>query len=358
MEIATLIPSPEAIPVTSEWFGFLLTLTFMLHLLFMNVMVGTGIISLCGHLRQNAGTCYLEKDISQKLTFIIAFTINLGVAPFLFLQVLYGQFIYVSSMIMAVYWLSVIILLIIAYYSAYYYKFNFDRLHSARTYFISFTVLIFFVIAFLFTNNMTLMSKPETWTVFFDNPRGTVLNLSDPSLFPRFLHFMTASAAVGGLFIALLWSLKQKKGIPGAEVYIERGMKWFTYSTALQILIGSWFLISLPKEIMLLFMGRNTIYTHTFIISLILTVMTLVFGFYRKVRGAAISALALVFSMILMRDMLRTAYLAPYFRLTDIPVIPQYSPMIIFFASFIGTAVVVIYVLRLGAGVKHENDSY
>jgi hypothetical protein len=259
---------------------------------------------------------------------------------------------------MAVYWLSVIILLIIAYYSAYYYKFNFDRLHSARTYFIAATVLIFFVIAFLFTNNMTLMLKPETWTVFFDNPRGTVLNLSDPSLFPRFLHFIAASAAVGGLFISVLWSWKQKKGIPGAEVHIERGMKWFTYSTALQVLIGSCFLISLPREIMLLFMGRNTLYTHTFIISLALTVLTLGFGFYRKIYGSAISDIVLIFFMILMRDMLRTACLAPYFRLTDIQVIPQYSPMILFFAAFIGTAVVVIYVLRLGAGVKHENNSY
>lgn len=358
MEIAALIPSPEAIPAPSEWFGFLLTLTFMLHLLFMNVMVGTGIIALCGHLKKDTGTYPLEKDISQKLTFIIAFTINLGVAPFLFLQVLYGQFIYVSSMLMAVYWLSVIILLIIAYYSAYYYKFGFDRLHSARTYFIGFTVLIFFVIAFLFTNNMTLMLKPETWTVFFDRPRGTVLNLSDPSLFPRFLHFISASAAMGGLFIALLWSWKQKKGIPGAEAHIKRGMKWFTYSTALQLLIGSWFLVSLPREIMLLFMGQNMLYTHTFIISLVLTVLTLGFGFYRNIYGSAISAIGLIFFMILMRDMLRTAYLAPYFRLEDIPVTPQYSPMILFFAAFIGTLVIVIYVLRLCANRRCENDSY
>ncbi len=357
MEIASLIPGPDTIPVPSEWFRFLLILTFMLHLLFMNVMVGTGIIALCGHLRQNTGNCPLEKDISQKLTFIIAFTINLGVAPFLFLQVLYGQFVYVSSMIMAVYWLSVIMLLLIAYYSAYYYKFNFDSLHSARIYFIAVAVLIFLWIGFMFTNNMTLMLRPEKWTVFFDNPRGTVLNLSDPSLFPRFLHFMTASAAVGGLFIAVLGTLKQKKGTPGAEAYIDRGMKWFTYATAAQILIGSWFLTSLPREIMLLFMGRNTLYTHTFIISLVLTLLTLVFGFYRKVCGAAISALALVFSMILMRDMLRTACLAPYFRLAVIPVIPQYSPMLVFFTALIGGIVIVICVLRRGAGLKRENNS-
>ncbi|OQY57742.1 MAG: hypothetical protein B6245_15415 [Desulfobacteraceae bacterium 4572_88] len=216
MEPSILIPTPDPIPVPWGWFKFFLLSTFMAHILLMNVMVGTGIIVFFSHLRKDSQKHLepLERDISKKLTFIIAFAVNFGVAPLLFLQVLYGHFVYVSSMLMGVYWLSIFVLLIIAYYSAYYYKLRFDALRTARIYLIGMAVLILLVIGFFFTNNMTLMLTPETWTRYFENPEGTLLNLSDSTLFPRFLHFMTASVAIGGLFIAITWSLKEKKRNP------------------------------------------------------------------------------------------------------------------------------------------------
>lgn len=351
MNPSFLIPSPDSIPVPWGWFKFFLTLTFMLHILFMNVMVGTAIISFFGHLkREPGGSCPVEKDLSRKLTFIIAFTINLGVAPLLFVQVLYGQFVYVSSMLMGVYWLSLVGLLIIAYYSAYYYKFKFDTLSTGRAYFIGVTALILIFIGFLFTNNMTLMLTPDTWLNYFDSPDGTLLNLSDPAVIPRFLHFMTGAVAVGGLFIAILWSLKQKKGVPGAGIHIRRGMKWFNFATMIEIVIGFWFLMSLPREIMLLFMGSSMPHTTLLVISLGLTALTLVFGIYQKVMAAAGTALVLIFSMIIMRDMVRTAYLSPFFQVSDLTVIPQYSPLIFFLVSLAVSAGIVVYVIRKGAG--------
>ena len=46
-------------------------------------------------------------------------TVNLGIPPLLFLQTLFGQFLYSSSILMAVFWLSVVPVLIVAYYAAY-----------------------------------------------------------------------------------------------------------------------------------------------------------------------------------------------------------------------------------------------
>ncbi len=226
MDPSILIPTPDPIPVPWGWFKVFLIFTFMIHIILVNIMIGGGIIaffqsflnSRFGRKKCSAAnhTDLLEKDVSEKLTFIIAFAVNFGVAPLLFLQVLYGHFIYVSSQLMAVYWLSVIGLLIIAYYSAYYYKFNFDTLNN-RSYLIGSAMLILLFIGFLFTNNMSLMLTPDRWISYFDNTGGTFLNLSEPTLLPRFLHFMTASVAIGGLFIAITWRLKQKKGIPGAK---------------------------------------------------------------------------------------------------------------------------------------------
>ncbi len=113
-----LIPSHDAIPVAAVWFELLRIPTLMIHFLLMNIMVGGSIIAFLNpHLKPSETT--LEKDMSDKLTYVISLAINFGVAPFLFLQVIYGQFIYVSSQMMAVWWLSVIALLIIAYCAAY-----------------------------------------------------------------------------------------------------------------------------------------------------------------------------------------------------------------------------------------------
>jgi len=86
-----LIPAADAIPVDWRWLYLFLVLTFVLHILFMNAMLGSAIMAFVGDLRRkNTGS---SKDISAKLPYAIAFTVNLGVAPLLFLQALYGQFI-------------------------------------------------------------------------------------------------------------------------------------------------------------------------------------------------------------------------------------------------------------------------
>jgi len=196
-----LIPAPDSIPVHWGWLHFFFLLTFVLHLLFMNAMLGTGIIALVKSLKGTRQDLPIAKEISLKLPYTIAFTINMGVAPLLFIQVLYGNFIYTSSVLMGWYWLSIIGILIIAYYSAYLFDFKFDTLGSARSIFIAVCVILMLLVAFLFTSNITLMLTPEKWVRYFSNAGGTILNLSEPTLIPRFLHFVCASIAIGGLFL-------------------------------------------------------------------------------------------------------------------------------------------------------------
>lgn len=350
MDPSMLIPSAEPIPVHWGWFKFFLIITLTLHLLMMNVMVGSGIIAIIsGRSKKNNVKDVIRKDVSQKLPFIIAFTVNFGVAPLLFLQVLYGHFMYVSSILMGVYWLSIIALLIIAYYSAYYYKYNYEELKEKGMYFIAISVILFLVIGFLFTNNMTLMLSPKTWLEYFNRMSGTILNLSDPQLVPRFLHFMVASCAVGGLFIAMVWDLKKRKGDSNASVNIELGMKWFNYTTLSQIVIGFWFQMSLPKQVMLLFMGGDLSYTANFILSLILTVLVLFFGFKQKVWTTAIVLIPLVTSMVIMRDHVRTAYLSPYFHVSELKLLYQFGPLMMFLIT-LGIGIIIVgYVLKLAA---------
>ena len=102
------IPTPDTIPVAWGYFQFLLLLTFPLHVLLMNAMLGSGIIALVNSFGRDGDAVQWERQNSRRLPFLIAFTVNMGVPPFLFIQTLYGQFIYTSSILMAVFWLSII----------------------------------------------------------------------------------------------------------------------------------------------------------------------------------------------------------------------------------------------------------
>lgn len=347
MNIEALIPSPDTIPLPWGWFWFFLVVTFYLHLLFLNITIGTGILSLITSIRKKPDDITIAKELGGKLPYAIAFTITTGVAPLLFIQVLYGHLIYTSSILMASYWLSIILFLLIAYYSAYIYDIKFDDLSALRPLFIGISVLIFFLIAFLFSNNMTLMLMPEKWKAFFLHPRGTLLNLTDPTIYPRYLHFITASIANGSLFLVLLNDYRARKGKPHSKTDISFGLKWFITAFVIQILIGFWFFLVLPKHIRSLFMGQNLYATLLLILGFLGAATSLIFAVNKRVWLCAATVLFTIAPMVLMRDVIRAAYLKPYFHVSKLTVTPQYSPMILFLIMLLIGIISIGYMLKL-----------
>lgn len=354
MDPASLIPTPDTIPAPWWFFEGLLLLTFFAHLLFMNAMLGTAMIALVREMRTQPTDPPPCRDIATTLPYTIAFAVNFGVAPLLFLQVLYGHFIYTSSILMGVYWLSIIGLLILAYYSAYLYKMATELPPITRKRALGTSLVLLLTIAFLFVNNITLMQTPHIWPVYFNRPDGTFLNLADPTLLSRYLHFVVASVATGGLFLAILASFRQKKGDPGAAKQLSAGMQWFTYATVVQIGTGIPFLFSMPKEVHQLFVGGALLHTTFFLVSLITAFFCLYYGNKEKVWPATFAMAATIFLMVLVRDLARQAYLAKYFHPSDLEVIPQWSPLFLFLVILAIGVAVVVYMLRLAARVPEE----
>jgi hypothetical protein len=354
MDPARLVPTPDTIPVAWGWFQALLTFTFVLHILFMNTLLGSAILALFREFRTSPAPDPVSRDISLKLPYTLAFTVNLGVAPLLFVQVLYGQFIYTSSILMAVYWLGVVFLLIPAYYSAYLYGFTFDGPGRARRVFIAICTFLLLAVAFLFTNNMTLMLSPPSWTRYFSNPWGTLLNLSDPILVPRYLHFVTASLAVGGLFQALVWDRRQRRGTPGAEAHRDFGLRVFIRSTLLQAGFGLWLLLTLPPGTRDLFLGKGILQTSVLILAVAGAGLALVLAAGGKVRQTALALVATVGLMAVAREFVRASFLKPYFSPSDLTVVPEYGPMVLFLVSLAAGLALVVYMLRLAAACRKE----
>lgn len=354
MDPAGLIPSPDAIPVHWGWFQALLTITFALHILFMNTMLGSSIIALVREFRTTTDPDPVSQDISLKLPYTIAFTVNLGVAPLLFLQVLYGQFVYTSSILMAVYWLSVVALVIGAYYSAYLYDFKFESLGQGRRIFIAISVVLMLTVAFFFTNNMTMMLRPASWTRYFTNPSGTLLNLGDPMLIPRYLHFVTASVAVGGLFQALVWTWKEKRGSLHATVPVTSGLTWFMAATGIQMGWGLWFLIALPPGTRELFLGASPLHTGLLITGICCASLALFAAAKHRIWLTVWLFLGTIAAMIPMRELVRADLLKPYFSPADLTVTSEYSPLILFLVSFAAGLALIAYMLKLAADAQKE----
>ncbi|MHB8808698.1 MAG: hypothetical protein ACYC9M_01625 [Desulfobulbaceae bacterium] len=348
MNPAALIPTPDTLQVPWGWFQVLLLFTLYLHILLMNVMLGSAVIALVNLFRSDGNASPLSRDISRALPFAIAFTVNLGIAPLLFVQVLYGTFLYTSSVLMANFWLLAIALLLIGYYLAYLLDYKFDLMHGGRVLLIGAAVAALLAIAFLMSNNFTLLQRPEAWVRYFDHRTGMLLNLSDPTLFPRYLHFMVAAVAIAGLSLALLGDWRLKRGDRSAAAAVHSGCNWFAYATIANFGIGFWFFGALPRQQIFDLTSLNGILIAALLLTgIVLGVLSVIYSLQARVRPALYSALATVLVMILIRELVRVAYLRPYFSLTELQVVPQYSPMLLFLFILAGGLVLIGWMLKL-----------
>lgn len=336
-----IIPSADTIPVAWGWFQFLLLLTFPLHLLAMNAMVGGLAIGVVQHFRGGDSRRSLAHRIAIILPLVIAFAVNFGVAPLLFLQVLYGHFVYTSSILMGLFWISVVPILIVAYYGAYLYDFKFKGLGAAGKWLALAVLLLLFCIGYFFSNNMLLMSLPERFSEYFQHRDGSLLVSGQSEFLPRYLHMMTGALAVGGLFVALLGRFRAKAAPELAAHASAVGMKTFFFMTIVNVGVGTWYLTSLPKQQMLLFMGRDLAATICFIIALLLVIGVLVSSFRQRLMTTLIGTVVLVYLMSFLRSWLRTDMLADYFNLSQLQVAPQYSSMFLFLICLAGGVVCV-----------------
>jgi hypothetical protein len=336
-----LIPSPDTIPVNWIWFQGLLVFTFIIHLILMNLILGGSLLTAYDILRGNP-----EKKASASIPTLVALTINFGVPPLLFVQVLYGQFFYSSSVILAVPWILIIPTLILAYYGAYIFTKNMEKAPrwSRTGLFVSSLLLLY--VAFMFVNNNTLALTPDRWSVYFNNPGGGNLNLGEPTLWPRYLHFILSAIAIGALGRAVFYYFSKREE-ENREAQIKRNLKIFGWITILQVGIGTWFWLSMPKDIWMLFMGKNIYATVLMLIGWILALGILHAGFTGRLLSASVMGLLVVVVMVLMRDIVRQAYLGTWFHPRDLENVQEISPLFVFLVIFLMGLYALYYMIRL-----------
>ena len=342
--VPTIDPNP--LPAPYWLFKTLLLVTFTLHIIAMNFMLGGAFLAVVARFTSK-GKEFRNRiflDLAKKIPVFLAATITIGIAPLLFVQAIYGQYFYTSTILIAWPWFLLLVLLVFAYYGFYYVTYNGQRRPGPAGIVLLVSLVLVLIIAFIQSTNVTLMQTPSHWAAkYFASPTGWSNNLSDPTLIPRYLHFVTSAIAVGGILLVLLAYARWNKDREYASYLFQYGGRAFMYATMAQFIIGAWFLISIPRNFRMIFMGDSPFASVLFLVGILATVAAifLMSNAIRKqnIRVAAYGVsglLAIVMiTMIVMRDILRDAYLEPYFHPHQFAVKTQWAVLPVFLLLFI-----------------------
>lgn len=359
MNPQVILPAADALPLPASalLLQFLLQLTFLLHLLAMNAMLGGLILTLIGRFRSGGDDepwTALADSIAKVSPSLVAATVTLGVAPLLFLQTLFGQFFFTSSILMGWGWLSVVIVLIFAYYGTYIQSFRGKKLGAMQTPLLAATVLLFLWIGFMFSNNTTLMLNLEKWgPMYFADAGGLHLNLGDGQLWPRWLHMVIGAIAVSGLMLAWWGKARLRGGDRRGDFMVRTGVNTFTWYTLVNLALGLWYFFAQPSPVRKLFMGGSPYATTLFGAGFALGLVLLVLGLLGRAKGksAGLWPLTLVTVvnlaiMILMRDVVRSGTLGEHYRPAEFAVEPQMLNLVLFGVLLVAGIGVLVWMLR------------
>lgn len=349
---ANLIPAldPAALPGPPWLFHVLWVLTFVLHLVFVNMVMGGSLLAAFVG-RNRPGAREIQTFFVEANGWAISFAITFGIAPLLFMQVLFGRFFYTATILLAWAWLGMLGILTLGYYLNYVAKFRLKAGKEARAVLIV-VALCFVTIAGIQVAINLLHLQPGRWESIAQQAWAA---LSDPTFVPRTLHFVLAAVAMAGAVLAFV-ATRRAATTADREACLgmaQFGIRAAFVATALELVDGFWLLLALPREVLGAFMrgGLATMGPLTagilfgVFLLVVLSQITDPLTQARKVRRVAEIFVATMVLMVLTRHQLRDIYLAPWRSEEHVIVGTQWGPLALFLVVFVLCVGLTIYAI-------------
>ena len=255
-EMLYALRDQAGVPSHPVVFLILGVLTFALHIAAVQVMLGAASLTLRGAFSASQHWRRLAAAMITTAKIAVSVAIVIGVAPLLFVQVVYDPFWYTSNVLSAWWVIGFIVLLILGYIAmyAFYWK-NHDIVADGGRggVWMVLSIALLLAVGFIVHSLTNQMLFPEHWMAWYA-PQG-VVNPDGHSLhywhLPRFLFFIALSAPVTGA-----WLYGYRRYLQGGQeadaAYLGwlRGLaqKLMLAGGVVSVLIGALWMATLPEK--------------------------------------------------------------------------------------------------------------
>lgn len=363
-------PNPDPIPLPAPlWlFKILNVVTLGLHFVALEILIGgLLIVAVLNFLGTREGAALRLNQsahlMARRLPIVMTYVINLGVPPLLFTQVMYGQALYTSSVLIGLWWISVIGILMLAYWMLYKVAERTEERRNAWLMAIG-AWLFIGLIARIYSTNFTLMLRPEDWQALYENSAlGAVLPMHDPTTTPRWLTMLAGGFAVAGIW--MIWLSTTSKASEDVAAHLNSlGGKIALVAFALQLGAGYWVYLAQPEAVKEQ-LGTQTLYLVSGYAWIALVVMLMGLSAVAMARkpspalswsGAALVPLAML-AMVNYRDGIRDiTLLLKGFNVWERTIVTNWSVVGIFLALFVIGVGVLGWLISVVMRSKEESE--
>lgn len=245
------LPLPLPVP---EWLlVVLLVIFFLIHILFVNLMVGGSLLVVIAEWLglKNKRWDHLAHSIAQTITVNKSLAVVMGIGPLLCINLLYTIQWYSANSLTGHAWLLIVPLVTVAFLLTYLHKYTWDTWTTGRKKSLHLAIgalaaLLFLAIPVIFLANVNLMLFPSEW----EKVKGFFSSLCIGNVLPRYLHFLCASTALTGLFLVGWFGRRsfEAEHLPGfSKPELRRIFYRVTACvTAAQFIAGPLLLFTLP----------------------------------------------------------------------------------------------------------------
>ncbi len=201
------IPVPRdlmlPLPLPEAHLKFLLVVFFLLHIFFVNLMVGGSLQTIIFEILGLRNPKYdrLARKIAETVTVNKSLAVVMGIGPLLCINLLYTAQFYAANVMTGHAWAALVPLVITAFLLTYLHKYTWEKWagskkpqHLAVG---ALACLFFLLIPVIFLSNINLMLFPDKWS----EVKGFLSSLKIGNVLPRYLHFLAACNAITGLFL-------------------------------------------------------------------------------------------------------------------------------------------------------------